>query len=135
MPPLRPLIIDDEARAKVAKVIEHASKHHYRPGAGMPPPGDDPRFTVKLNTYRVVFSFTVNPGDGLLWRHLSISVPGPRFPNPAAAFMIAELFGFTGWDQRTIDRFPQEWIGQVNEQEHAVVVAQPVSVKPTQAVH
>lgn len=134
MPPLRPLIINDDTKTKVAKVLEHASNHHYRPGPGVPPPGDDPRFIVKLGSYRAVFSFTYSDDD-YLWRHLSISIPGPKYPHPAAVFTIAELFGFTGWDGRTTDKFPGKWIGQINEREHTVVIAQPVAAIPSETVH
>src|SRR5215831_1573268 len=95
---LRPLIINDKARAKAAKVLKHAEQNHYRPGPNAKTPGDDDRFVAKLNTYRAVFTFTHS--DGMIWRHLTVSVPGTKFPNPAAAFMIAQLFGFTGWDER-----------------------------------
>lgn len=118
---MRPLIIDNHARAEVARVIAHAEAHHYR--KGQPVPGDDPAFVVYLNTYRCVFTFTDTVG--ILWRHLSISVP-ERYPNPAAAFMIADLFGFTGWDQHTIDRPPDSWLLDINDVERYVMLAQPV---------
>jgi hypothetical protein len=54
---LRALIIDDTAKAKVARVPAHAEKNHYRPGPGIPPPGDGERFVAYLNTYRAVFTF------------------------------------------------------------------------------
>lgn len=127
MTPIRPLIIDDVAKAKVAAVLEHASKHHYRLGPGVPAPGDDPRFVARLDSYRAVFTFTQLKDT--LWRHLSVSVPGPKYPNPAAVFTIAELFGFTGWDGKTLNKFPDGWLGQVNEQDHCVVVGQPVQLK------
>src|SRR5215831_17200761 len=116
---MRALIIDDVAKAKVARVLAYAERHHYRPGPGIPPPGDDGRFVALLNAFRCVFTFT-HAGD-MIWRHLSISVPGKNYPNPAAALMIAELFGFTGWDGKTIDRFPKDWIIDVNKDERCVV--------------
>jgi hypothetical protein len=73
---MRPLIIDDQARAAVAEVLEHAleEQNYYEPGISAQPPGEDPRHCVLLNTYRCVFSITRDP-ERKLYRHLSISVP------------------------------------------------------------
>lgn len=38
--------------------------------------------------------------------------------------MLAELFGFTGWDGKTIDRLPEGWTGDVSKTEHCVVLVQ-----------
>jgi hypothetical protein len=120
---MRPLIIDDHALAEVARVVTHAEAHHYR--AGQPAPGDNPNFVADLSTYRCVFTFTES--DQLLWRHLSISVfPSDKYPNPAAAFMIADLFGFTDWDQQTIDKAPDSWLVQVDEDDHCITLAEPI---------
>lgn len=131
---MRPLVIDDETRAKVAAVIAHADKHHYMPQPGSPPPGDDERFVAKLGTYRTVFTFTI--AEGVLWRHLSVSVPMKgKFPNPVAVFMIAELFGFTGYDssQHYMASPPKGWAIHVNDDEHCVVVAQPIAATVAKA--
>ena len=117
---LRPLIIDDAAKATAARVLAYAENHPYR--SGQPTPGDNPNFVAEFGTYRAVFTFT--HADGLIYRHLSISVPGTKFPNPAAAFMIATLFGFTGWDERTIHRPPEGWLMDINDSDHCVVLAQ-----------
>lgn len=94
---IRPLMIDAVARAKIAHLIEYARENHYHPGVD-PIPGDDPRFVIFLNTFRVVFTFSVY--QGALWRHLSISVPEKdKYPNPIAAFTIAKEFGFSGWTE------------------------------------
>lgn len=125
---MRALFIDEEARAKVQRVVEYASQpeHWYCPGLDAVA-GDNPNYTCELNTYRCVFTYTV--GDraiGTPWRHLSISVPSKDYPNPAAAFTIAEMFGFTGWDGKTINRMPDDWIMDVNRAEHCVMLAQKV---------
>lgn len=91
---VRPLVIDDEAKAIAARVIAHAEAHPYHPRPGSTPPGDDPNFVAKLGTYRAVF--TITHSDRMVFRHLSISVPGKGFPNPLAVMLIGELFGFTG---------------------------------------
>jgi hypothetical protein len=59
-----------------------------------------------------------------VWRHLSISVPGKNYPNPFAAFTIAALFGFTGWDEKTIEPPPEGWEIHVQLHEHCIVMAQ-----------
>jgi hypothetical protein len=120
---MRPLLLDDAAQAKAAEVVAYAEQHHYRPGD--PTPGDNPRFVANLSTYRAVFTYT--HADGMIYRHLSVSVPGKKFANPAAVFAIADLFGFTGWDQKRIDRVPKGWICDVKDDEHCIVVAQPVA--------
>jgi hypothetical protein len=118
---MRPLLIDDEARAKAKKVVDYAKLHpYYLPAAGQVP-GGNPNFVAKLNTYRCVFTFTHSRGE--VWRHLSISVPGENYPNPFAAWTIAELFGFTGWDGSSIGA-PFGWIFNVNPKEHCIVIAQ-----------
>jgi hypothetical protein len=120
---MRPLLIDEVARAKVALVVAYAMDHPYHPGD--PVPGDNPKYVTHLDTYRCVFTFTHAYGE--VWRHLSISVPSEDYPNPAAAFMIATEFGFTGWDERTIDGIPSGWRVDVSKTEHCIVLAQKVN--------
>lgn len=121
---MRALVIDDNARAEVARVLAHAEKHHYR--SGQPPPGDNEHFVARLGTYRVVFSFT--HADDMVWRHLSVSISGARWPHPIAVFMIADLFGFTGYDPNVAgDKPPQGWAISTSDAEHCVVVAQPIA--------
>jgi len=120
---MRPLVIDADARAQAQRVLDHATEHHYWPNKTVQSPGDDPRFVAKLGTYRVVFTFTHS--KGIVWRHLSVSVPSQKYPNPAAVFMIAGLFGFTGYDEKQIDKPGPDWAMDVNEGEHCVVIAQP----------
>lgn len=122
---MRPLIIDDAARMNVRRVLSHADKNPFVPGVS-PTPGDDDRFVANLDTYRCVFTYTHL--DGAVWRHLSISVPGNDYPNPFAAFTIADLFGFTGWDQLTVEPPPREWEIVVQRREHCIVLAQVVRV-------
>ena len=120
---MRPLLIDDEARAQAKRVLDYAAEHHYRPDNADQPPGDDPHFVAKFGTYRVVFSFT--HADRIVWRHLSVSVPSSKFPNPIACFMIANLFEFTGYDKDQPDKPGPDWLVDVKEDEHCVVLAQP----------
>jgi hypothetical protein len=119
---LRPLVIGPAEKEAATKVVAYAAAHPYIPGPSAKPPGDDPGHVLHLGTYRAVLSFT-HAGDGHVYRNLSISVPGTLWVNPAAAFMIADLLGFTGWDGRTIDRTPEQWIVGLNEAERTIVVA------------
>src|SRR6266513_3877541 len=102
---MRALIISDETRGKVEYLRAFASNpaNYYIVGqhvfSWQRPPGDDPRHVAHLPVgYRCVFSVTKTLPDGKLWRHLSISVPGTKYPSVFAAWTIAELFGFNGWD-------------------------------------
>lgn len=117
---LRPLVIDDEARNKVMRVLAYAKEHPYH--AGDPIPGNNPNFVVHLDTYRCVFTYTES-SEKEMYRHLSLSVP-TLYPNPIAAFTIAELFGFTGWDGHTIDRAPDSWMVKLDEVERCIAIFQ-----------
>jgi hypothetical protein len=121
---MRALLIDDETRAKVQRVLDYAldPKHWYRPSKDSRIPGDDERFIARLNTFRCVFTVTEN--QGMIFRHLSISVPSQDYPNPIAAFTIAEMFGFTGWDGKSV-RPPRGWMIHVDEVDHCIQLGQP----------
>jgi len=122
---LRALVVDDLAKQKVKRVRQFAErKNNWYHGAGKVP-GDDPRYVCHLDTYRCVFTYTVHP-SGLIFRHLSISVPGAKYPNVFAACTIAELFGFTGWDGKSYEKLPPDWMGHVSDEEHCVVLVQRV---------
>lgn len=124
MSAMRPLVIDDAARWEADRVLHYAEAHHYVPGPGAKPPGDEPNFVAHFNTYRAVFSYTRS--HGTLWRHLSVSVPEDgMLPNPFAVWSLADLFGFIGWDQKSQDP-PPDWMFSINDQEHCVVVGQVV---------
>ncbi len=49
---LRALVIDDNARAIVARVRAHAEANHSHPSPLAMTPGDDPRFVARLGAYR-----------------------------------------------------------------------------------
>jgi hypothetical protein len=124
---LRPLLIDSFARAAIQRVREFAElpENYYRVMAddrATNLPGNDGRYICMLSTYRCVFSIT-QTREGK-FRHLSISVPSANYPHPAAAFMIAKEFGFTGWDGLTYDRVPSSWVSVVSEEEHCLILAQ-----------
>ncbi len=123
---MRALVIDDAAKAAAQRVIAHAERHHYEPGRSKWVPGDDDRFVARLGTFRCVFTFTRSRGR--LYRHLSISIPGSKYPNPAAAFMLADLFGFTGWDENEPGCPGDGWGMAINQPDQCVVLVQPVDV-------
>jgi hypothetical protein len=121
---MRALLIDNSTRQKCQKIMAYSESHIYdlaNPGVI---PGDNPRQTVHLNSYRCVFSITKD-FEGRLFRHLSISVStaGEKYPNPYAVAEIAQLFGFTGWDGKTVEPFP--WIASLNKQDRCVIIIQP----------
>jgi len=124
---VRALIIDNTAKADVQRVLDYAldRNHWYRPGKDSRVPGDDPNFVAHLRDgFRCVFTITEN--RGLIYRHLSISVPAhDKYPHVAAALTIAELFGFTGWDGKTIDQLPDGWMVHLNKDEHCIALGQP----------
>ena len=125
---MRVLAIDETAHVKVAGVLDYAldRKHWYRPAKDARVPGDDPRFVTHLDTYRCVFTITETPAGPM--RHLSISVPAKElYPNVIAAFTIAEMFGFTGWDGKT-PMPPPSWAGRVDRDDHCIVLAQAYEV-------
>jgi hypothetical protein len=129
---MRPLIIDDEARAAVAKVLAHAleEENYYEPGLSAQPPGLDARHVVLLNTYRCVFSITKDP-QGNLYRHLSISVPAEgKYPHEFAAMSIAEIFGFTGRHGDS-SNFPDGWHLAVDRDDECVIIAQRLDAEAT----
>lgn len=119
---MRPLFIDDEAKQKVARVVEYAKAHPYYTPAEGTIPGDNPNYAAQLDTYRCVFTFTHSKGK--VFRHLSISVPSENYPHPLAVWTIAELFGFTGWDGKTVDRVPSDWLAGMNKDEHCITIMQ-----------
>jgi hypothetical protein len=120
------VIINDEARATAARVVAHADQNHYYPETGASSPGDDEYSVAKFGSYRTVFSFT-HYGNSI-YRHLSVSIPWPDWsPNPVAVFMIADLFGFTGYDRSRADDPPKDWTVGVcdNPECNCLVVVQP----------
>jgi hypothetical protein len=122
---MRLLAIDHHARRQVKRVLDFACdpKRWYKLVSFANVPGDDYRHVANLSTYRCVFSITEDR-NGEVFRHLSISVPSEDYPNPFAAFTIAELFGFTGWDGKS-QKPPETWLIHINKEEHCIVLGQP----------
>lgn len=117
---MRPLILGPAELEAIHRVALHAAKpeHRYNPlvPSRSTPPGMKREHCLTLGlpgkTYRCVFSFTEMP-DGSLMRHLSVSVPEMKddpklFPGPVALWMLADAFGFKGWDGRSSEP-PLAW--------------------------
>lgn len=101
---IRPLVIDGEAKAEIARVKAHAEANFItfdemkaKAEAEVPPPaiGDDPNFSCQLKFgYRVTFSVEKQP---MGWcHHISVSVDEKgKYPNEAAVTTIMKEFGMT----------------------------------------
>lgn len=124
---MRVLVINDFTKQAVKRVLDYAERyeHWYRPGLARRPPGDDQKHVTQLDSYRCVFSITLD--RGIAYRHLSISVPSADLPNPFTAFTIAQMFGFSGWDGKSMPNsvLPAGWQVAPNKAEHCVVIMQP----------
>jgi hypothetical protein len=120
---IRALVIDAAARAAVQKIVDFAAKpeNWYKPGPNCKPPGDDPNYVVRLDTYRCVFTFTEDPNTKVLFRHLSISVPAMgMYPNPVAVNEIGLLFGFPDMNAKLHAQIV------ANRVDNCIVMAHPV---------
>ena len=116
---MRVLVIDAQAKAGAAKVVEYSSlpENLYVPGPAAKIPGDMKEHTLRLGDYKIVFSLTKDPSTGDVYRHLSISVPTKgAFPHPAVVNEVLGLFGFKGGLSNCQ--------ADVNQVEGCIVVAQ-----------
>ena len=122
---MRTLIIDDEARTEINKVLVYAQEHKIdfptmekMMTGEVDPVGDDAFYACYINQgYRIVFSFEEQPCG---WcRHLSISVDARhKLPSIPAVEIIMGECGFSGGIHDCIN----VWI----ENERAVNVLQQV---------
>lgn len=128
------LVIDDESKAAAQKLADFAAEKEnwYRPGDDWFP-GQKPEYTLVLSDhYRVCFSWTADPSNEFVYRHLTMSVPGDKMPHPVAVFTIARMLGFTGTEDEVVTNPPENWIVGVHPYEEGVIiVAEPIEgVKP-----
>lgn len=129
---MRMLAITPENQAKVDAVVSYAMDHpsfvagkEFVGGR----PGDNPAHVAELDTYRCVFSIT--RAENRTWRDLSISIPRKgNYPNPYAAYSIAQMFGFTGWNERTVD-VPDEWLVHVMQEDNCIRFMQEITTGVT----
>lgn len=122
---MRLLLIDEVTKIRISEVVRFASTNWYRPGYSETVPGEDSRHVLMLNSFRCVFSFT-REFNREIYRHLTVSVRGGKYPNPIAFYVIADLFGFTGWDGRSTEH-PLDWKLDLDPEDRCVVVAQMVT--------
>lgn len=106
---MRALIINQELKDRINDIVEFARANPYVVGETVIP-GDDSRYVLNTGTgYRVVFSYTKTQ-EGGYYRDISISVEArDKWPNPTAAFTLAQLFGFTGYSPEHED-VPDDWL-------------------------
>jgi hypothetical protein len=120
---LRPFIVDDQLRSRIEAIKAYARAHPYIPGETIVP-GDLPGHVLTTEWgYRAVFSFTRTLQG--IYRDLSFSVSKPgKYPNEFVTFTLAQLFGFTGWDGKTISPPPVGWVLAKDPRWDAVRVVQ-----------
>jgi hypothetical protein len=120
---VRPFIVDDALKTRIAQIEAYAREHPYIPGETIVP-GDLPGHVFKTPFgYRAVFSYTRTPQG--LYRDFSFGVDEPgKYPNEFVTFTLAQLFGFTGWDGKTISPPPVGWVLAKDPRWDAVRVVQ-----------
>jgi len=123
--------ITPEVKEAVARVVEYATHedHWYRPERGDAPPGDKTEHEVIIGNTRSVFSWTEHPEQGV-YRHLSVSVAGGKWPHPIVVWTLAHMFGFTGAeelaDTGVVRDRAEGWGVDVNDEEQCIVVIERV---------
>ena len=98
---MRPLIIGDDERKKIRRLIDYAHKHIFDmkkmkklTKGNIRPAGERKEFVIFLPIgFRIVYSLEEHPMG--LMKHLSISVEAAgRYPSIEAVIMILKEFGF-----------------------------------------
>ena len=127
---VRPFVVDDALKEACRCLREHAEKteNWYVIGKSAWVPGDRPEYVVQTEFgFQFVFTITHVPEYSKLpYRHMTISVPGGRYPHNLVVWTVAHLLGFTGATvEDDIATEPGPWGIEVNENEGCVVVGQP----------
>jgi hypothetical protein len=128
---MRVLIIDGLAIEKVEKLrafAERPENYHLvgADGKSNMVPGDLAEYVTHLEQ-GFLCVFTITKTDMGTYRHLSISVDRKnKYPSARAAYTIAEMFGFTGWDGHS-EAVPASWIAKLEKESEAIVFAQLVA--------
>lgn len=134
---LRPLVIDDEARARVAKIVAYAQQkdHWYVVDpdghSTQMNPRDNYRHVTLLGNYRCVFSWTFDERVSMLFRHLSVTVDDVRSQQHVTKlWTLAQLFGFTGWAPEMGLTPGRDWLVTIQPADRAVVLQQAIEPIP-----
>lgn len=135
--PQRLLELSDRSKAKAQRIVSFAKKRKnwYRTRGDMTPPGIDRRYNCQLNSFRCVFSWTLDTRANKVMRHLSISVESEKnFPHPIAVKQIAGMFGFTGSDGDLNEKFPEDWLIHIKKDDpiddNCIILAQDTGINP-----
>ncbi len=131
----RALFIDPEAREKLRKLMEYASKHIYSTEdlaalskggdptkSSRPAAGEDPNLVVQLfDGYRIVLSREIQPSFGLC-NHLSVSVDGDGYPNPIAVSQIMKELNMGEINNNMLSRAGTMWLERENRAVNVLTV-------------
>src|SRR6266478_3926309 len=101
---MRALLIDDNVKAKIARLKEYAEAHRFSfevmkdlvdLGRAAPAAGEDPNFRIDLERgFKVVYTQEWHPEPTGLCHHLSVSIDqSNKLPHPVAVAAIAGLLG------------------------------------------
>ena len=127
---MRPFLLTQQKQKAVDELVSFASKREnwYKPGESNWIPGNRPSYTIELDSFRCVFTW--DEREGVILRHLSISVPeGVGFyPDPIVAFTIAKMFGFTGGKEHegVVIGPGKDWMCGPVPHENCVAFVQPI---------
>lgn len=127
---MRPLLLDDNLRAEIMRVVEFASKpaNFYTVDRSSFVPGDIAGYRIELVGHKIVYSITVMPKGKIFYRHMSISVqpPNGKYPNQIAVYTIAHWMGFTGAvvADEVATGPGEDWMMIPDYKEECIVVAQ-----------
>jgi len=136
---MRLLEISPAAKRRAQKVVAHAKKkanwfNPKLPGWMSKIPGHDRKHQVALNSFRCVFSYTIDTDRNTVHRHLSVSVPGGKWPHTIAVKEIAKMFGFTGASEAVDDDYPKDWVVHLKKDDpvddDCIVLGQDTGIKP-----
>lgn len=92
------LLLDNLAeRATRIRRFAEDPANHYIPGKTPWHRGDRPEVQLTNETLKAVFTITIDPTSGEVYRHLTASVANTaKYPHPVAVFTLAHALGFSG---------------------------------------
>jgi hypothetical protein len=127
------LLVLDAAKERAREIVDYArrTENWYKVGETSWIPGDRSEFVLISGTVRAVFSWT--QVEARILRHMSVSVMGPRLPNPSIVWTLAGFFEFTGVEADAygvVDRPAATWGIWANEEEHCIVVQEEINPSP-----